>query len=137
MVAAVKFNSAIEKIAEGNIDLDGGTLAMALTNSAPTASTGSTLADITQIANGNGYTANGAGVTPASSSHSSGTYTLVFNDITALWTATGGAMAGFRYIVLHDGSDLIMYWDLGSTINLNSGDSLNIDFTGATITFGP
>lgn len=116
------------------------TVSYALVNNASgvSASLDAVLADITEIAYTN-LTDNGPGsrgVTIASS-QTGGTYSAVATDITL--TASGGAVAPFRYVVLFDntlvGDPLIGYMDAtgaASDLTLNDGDSLAINF-GATL----
>lgn len=131
MASANKFQPFVENLAEGVHDLGADTLKVALTNSAPNA-TDATLSQITQIANGNGYTTGGTQSTQSSSAQSSGTYKLVIGDVT--FTATGGTMATFRYPVLYNDTPsspadpLILYWDYGSGVSLTVGNSFTVDF---------
>src|SRR5262249_56235936 len=94
-----KFNSFVEALAEKVHNLQSDVLKVALTNTAPSASN-TVLADITQIAAGNGYIADGAQATQASSAQTAGTYKLVLNDVT--FTASGGSLGTFRYAVLYN-----------------------------------
>ena len=123
-----KFDSFVEAVAEKVHNLGSDTLKVALTNSAPTASN-TVLANITQIANGNGYTTGGATATQSSSSQASGTYKLVLADV--VFTATG-AMGPFRYAVLYNDTatndELIGYYDYGSSITLQSAETFTVDF---------
>jgi hypothetical protein len=131
MAAYNKFNSFVEALAEGVHDLGSDDLRVVLTNSAPSAGN-TVLSDITQIANGNGYTTGGEAATQVSSSQTGGTYKLVLNDVT--WTATG-AMGPFRYVVLYNADaandELIGWWDYGSSITPQSGDTFTVDFDGS------
>ncbi len=63
MASFNKFNSFVDDIAKGVHNLSTGALKVVLTNSAPVA-TNTILANITQIANGNGYTTGGTATTP-------------------------------------------------------------------------
>lgn len=123
-----KFNSFVEALAEKVHNLGSDTLKVALTNSAPSASN-TQLSDITQIANGNGYTTGGTTATIASSAQSGGTYKLTLNDV--LFTASG-SLGPFRYAVLYNDTasndELIGWWDYGSSITLASGETFNTDF---------
>lgn len=109
------------------------TCKVALTNTAPNVATNTVLADITEISAGHGYSAGGASATNVGSA-SGGTFTLSGTDI--VFTASGGTIGPLRYAVLYDatasGGPLIAYWDYGSSITLNDGDTLTIDF-GASI----
>lgn len=123
-----KFNSFVEALAEKAHNLGADTLKVALTNTAPSASN-TVLADITQIANGNGYTTGGSTTTQSSSAQTSGTYKLVLGDV--VFTASGGAMGTFRYAVLYNDTatsdELIGYWDYGSAVSLADGETFTWD----------
>lgn len=131
MASAVKFMAFVENLAEGVHDLGSDTLKVALTNSAPTASSNTVLANITQISAGNGYTTGGSQATISSSSQTSGTYKLVLDDV--VFTASGGTIGPFRYAVLYNDTPtspadpLIQYWDYGSSITLQDGETFTFD----------
>jgi hypothetical protein len=128
MATFAKFNSFVEAVAEKVHNLGSDTLKVVLTNSAPAASN-TVLADIVQVANGNGYTTGGSQASQTSSSQTSGTYKLVCSDV--VFTASG-SMGPFRYAVLYNSTaangELIGYWDYGSSITLASGDTFTVDF---------
>jgi hypothetical protein len=123
-----KFRCFVEDMAEGKHNLGSDTLKLVLTNSAPV-NTNTVIGNITQIANGNGYTTGGATVTIASSSQAAGTYTLV-SGADPVWTATG-SMGPFQYVVLyndtHATDPLIGWWDRGSALTLAGGDTFTPD----------
>lgn len=105
-------------------------LVLALT--APIA-TNSVLADLTQIANGNGYTTGGEAVANTGYTQSGGTATFVGDQV--VWTASGSAMANFRYVALYDDTvaspvvdPLVAFWDYGSTVTLNVGETFTAKF---------
>lgn len=131
MAAFNKFNSFVDDIAKGVHNLSTGALKVALTNSAPVA-TNTILANITQIANGNGYVTGGAATTPTLS-NASGVEKLVCTDV--VFTATG-AVGPFRYAVLYNDSPtspvdpLIGWWDYGSAITLANTETFTVDFDG-------
>jgi hypothetical protein len=129
MATFTKFNSFVEALAEKVHNLGSDTLKLALTNSAPNA-TDTQLSQITQIANGNGYTTGGATITVSSSAQSSGTYKLVITDVT--FTASGGSMGTFQYGVIYNDTatndELIGYYNNGSAVTLAVGDSFTFDF---------
>lgn len=121
-----KFNAWSENMVEvANLATD--QFVVALTNTAPTASN-SVLADITQIAYTNLSSRN---LTTASSSQTSGTYSLVLNDLTLSAT---GTVATFRYVVIYDDTPtspadpLVAWFDYGSSITLTNGETLTLDF---------
>ena len=131
MASFNKVNQFSTDLSTGKHNFASHALYCGLTNTAPVASTSQVWGDITEIAAGNGYTAGGTDTT-ASASGSGGTYTVTGTNIT--WTATGGAIATFRYVVLYNHTQtlpvkpLLGWWDYGSALTLNSGDSLTVKF---------
>lgn len=132
MVAFNKVNSFSEALAEKVHNLGSDTLKVALTNTAPTSAT-TQLSSITQVANGNGYTTGGATITTSSSAQTGGTYKLVLADV--VFTATG-SLGPFRYAVIYNStaanSEVIGWYDYGSSITLASGETFTVDFDGTT-----
>lgn len=126
-----KFNAFVENVAEKVHNLGTDTLKVMLTLTAPVA-TNSVKADLTEISAGNGYTAGGTTTAQSSSAQSSGTYKLVIADV--VFTASGGAIADFRYAVLYSDTPtspadpLIGFWDYGSTVSLADGETFTVDF---------
>lgn len=132
MAAFNKFNAFVEHLAEGVHNLQTGQLVVALTNTLPVA-TNSVLADITQISYTNLSSRN---VTTSTSSQTSGTYSLVCNDL--VLTASG-AVATFRYVVLYNDTPtspadpLIGWYDYGAGgVTLANLETFTVDF-GATV----
>lgn len=121
-----KFNSFIEYAVE-DANLGSDSFKVALTNTAPTAAN-STLSDIT-LASGAPSNLDSVTITTTSSSQTSGTYKLVLADKTM---TASGTVGPFRYVVIYDdtvtGDPLVGYYDYGSSITLNSGDSFTVDF---------
>lgn len=91
--------------------------------------------DITEITAHNGYTAGGAD-TANTGAGSSGTYTVTGTNIT--WTASGGTIGPFEYVVAYNHTQtspvkpLIGWWDFGSALTLNGGDTFTIKFNGGS-----
>jgi hypothetical protein len=131
MATLSKFNSFVEAVAEKVHNLGSDTLKVMLTNTAPSASN-TVKTDITEISAGNGYTAGGTAATISSSAQTSGTYKLVLADV--VFTASGGSIGPFRYIVLYNDTatndELIGYADYGSSITLATGETFTTDFDG-------
>jgi hypothetical protein len=127
-----KFNAWAENFVEvANVGTD--TFVIALSNTLPTAAN-SVLADITEIS----YTNLSARtLTTASSTQSSGTYSLTLNDLTL---TASGAVAAFRYVIIYDDTPtspadpLVGWYDYGSSITMANGETFTIDFTGAALT---
>lgn len=111
-----KFNDFSEQLVRGVHDFDANTFKVVLTNSAPTAAN-TILTDITQIANGGGYTTGGE-TTTITISETSGTTTVSGTEI--VWTGSGAGFGPFRYAVLYNDSStspadaLIAWFDYGS-----------------------
>lgn len=132
MASFNKINAFVENLAEKVHDLGSDTLTVALcaAANAPVA-TNTVLADLTEIA----YTNLSSRVlTVASSAQTSGTYKLTINDL--VLTASGGSVAAFRYVVIYNDTPtspadpLIGWYDYGSEVTLNDGDTFTIDFDG-------
>lgn len=134
-----KYNCFVENLAEKVHNLGADTLKVALTNTAPNVATHAVLADIGEISGGNGYTAGGNQTVQNSSAQSGGVYTLASVD-PATWTASGGSIGPFRYAVLYNATPtsplkpLIGYWDYGSSITLNVGETFTVDLGASTLT---
>jgi hypothetical protein len=119
-----------------NADLESDQIVVALSNTAPgsegTPPTGDgdgVLANVSQVA----YTyCSSRNVTTSSSGQTGGTYSLVVADL--VLTASGGAVGPFRYVYLYDDTvavpadPLICYYDYGSALTLNDGETLTLDF---------
>jgi hypothetical protein len=135
MAAFQKFNAFVEHVAEKVHNLGADQLVIALTAAAnaPTAAN-SVLADLTQVSYTNLSSRN---ITTASSSQSSGTYSLVTNDL--VLTASG-AVATFRYVVVFNDTTtspadpLIGFYDYGSDVTLANGETFTIDFGSSLLT---
>jgi len=138
MAAFNKFNQTIDDIADGVHNLGADTFKVVLTLTAPVA-TNSVLSDLTQIAAGNGYTTDGETLTITSSSQTGGNYTWVAGS-SPVWTATGGAIADFRYAAIYNftaiGKNLIGYYDYGSTVSLADGETFTFNANGVTLISG-
>lgn len=130
MAAYVKFQKFVEQMPEKQVALDVDVLKIALTNVAPNAALDEAFGDITEVAAGNGYTAGGEVVTVSSSMEVAGTYKLVGSAPAPTWTATGGQIGPFRYVVLYDedSGDLISFYDNGSSITLNPTETFTVTF---------
>jgi hypothetical protein len=124
-----KFNSFVEAIAEKVHNLGSDDLRVVLSNVAPV-NTNTVLADITQIAAGNGYATGGNAATQVTSAQAAGVYKLVLNDVT--FTASGGSIATFRYPVLYNNTaasdELIGWYDFGVAVNITDTNSFVVDF---------
>lgn len=148
-----KFQIFSQNIGRGVHNLNSNTLKVMLTNTAPNAAdtvyNGTTsppqlsgTSNAQEIAAGVGYSAGGGSVPNSSYSQSGGTATLVGDAV--VFTASGGSFPSFRYAVLYDSTagtsstrPLLGYWDYGSSIALNDGETFSVKpnnaSTGGTI----
>jgi hypothetical protein len=137
MAAYVGINDWLANLAE-NADCESDQFVVALSNTAPAAEgtppTGDgagVLANVTQVAYTNLSTRN---ITTTSSGQAAGTYKLILVDLTL--TSSGGATGPFRYVYIYDDTvtvpvdPLVAYYDYGSSITLQDGETLLIDFDG-------
>lgn len=110
------------------INLNTDTIKMYLSNAAPSASADDVKTDLAEITNQNGYTA--PVDTTNTYSEATGTGTLVMVDVVI--TASGGSFGPFQYIVHYDdthASDVLQGWyDYGSALTVNAGESFTEDF---------
>ena len=122
-----------------NMDLESDTLVVALSNTAPasespnpTTDGNGALANVTEIAYTN---LSSRTLTTSSSTQTSGTYKLVLADLTL--TSSGGTTGPFRYVYVYNDTvaspadSIIGYYDYGSSLTLQDGDSLTLDFSAA------
>lgn len=129
-----KFQDFSEQLIRGVHDFDAHTFKIALTNVAPVA-TNTVLANITQIAAGNGYTTGGTATT-ITVSETTGTTTVSGTEV--VFTASGGPMATFRYAVLYNDSAtspadaLVAWWDYGSSLTLQDTETFTVRFSNAS-----
>jgi hypothetical protein len=134
MAAYNKHNAFIENVMEKVHNLAADALKLLLTNTAPTAAN-SVKADLTEITAQNGYSAGGAAVTVTTSAQSGGTYTLAANQV--VFTASSGSFGPFRYTDLYNDTPtspadpLVSWWDYGSAISLNDGETFTVKFNNA------
>lgn len=133
-----KINDFVENAVEA-ANLGSDQFVIALSNTAPgseasnpTADGNGILANVTQVSYTNLSSRN---ITTTSSSQTSGVYKLVLSDITL--TASGGTVGPFQYIYIYDDTvtspadPLVCYYDYGSALTLNDGDTLTVDFDAA------
>lgn len=133
MASFNKFHQFVEDLAKGvhNFTSDSTcTVTVALTSAAnaPVA-TNSTLANLTQISYTN---LSSRVITGVTCEQTTGTVSFTANDL--VLTASG-TVATFRYVVLYNddptspADPLIGWYDYGSDVTLNNGETFTIDFT--------
>ena len=128
-----KFQDFSEQLIRGVHDWDAHTFKVYLSNAAPSASLDAIKTDLAEIAAGNGYTAGGTATT-ISVSETSGTTTVSGTQV--VFTAAGGAIGPFQYVVLYNDTsasdNLVGWWDYGTALTLNDTESLTVKFSNAT-----
>lgn len=127
-----KFQDFTEQLTNGVQNFLSDTYKVCLSNSAPLA-TNTALANITQIAAGNGYTSGGTATT-ITIAEVSGTTTVSGTQV--VFTAAGGSIGPLRYVVLYNDTTatpvnkpLVGWWDYGSSITLADGETLTVKFS--------
>lgn len=128
------FDEFKKYLGDGTIDLDSHTFKAVLSNTAPTVGTDTVLANITQIANGNGYTTGGVTLSSVTWTETgAGTAIWRWNAADFTWTASGGSIATFRYVVVYDDTPsspadpLVGLLDYGTTLVITSGNAFTVD----------
>lgn len=128
-----KFQDFVEQLVLGKHDFSaaGHVFRVYLSNAVPSASLDAVKADLAEIAGGNGYTAGGEDI-QNSVSESAGTATIAVVDVS--WTASGGTIGPFQYVAVYNDTQtspvdpLVNWWDYGSALTLQIGESFTVDF---------
>lgn len=148
MATFTKVNDFVLNLCQA-IDIDGDTLQLAFSNTAPgsessnpTADGNGVLGNVTQVAytNWTDDLTTDRVLTSGTTTHTqtSGTFTLDYGADIVI-TASGGAIATWRYIYLFDQTvasptdPLICVWDHGSGIALGDADSATLQFNASGI----
>lgn len=132
-----KFQGFVGYVGLGAVNLNTDTFKVYLTNTAPSASADDVKTDLAEISQSplNGYTLGGVDIQNAYS-EASGTGTMTAVDVTI--TASGGTIGPFQYAPIYDdthASDILMCWyDYGSAVTLNDGESFTVDFGASLFT---
>lgn len=132
MATYVKFQDFVEALGLGEHNLNTDTLRVYLTNATPSVSADADKADLAEISQSplNGYPELGTDI-QNTYSETGGTGTVAAVDV--VFTASGGTIGPFRYAVVyndtHSTDGLVCYWDYGSSITLNDGETFTVDFT--------
>lgn len=131
MVAFNKFEVFVGNLGIGKVhDLSADQLECYLSNDAPSATLDNIKSELAEITNENGYAA--PEDTTNLASEAGGILTVTATDI--IITASGGTVGPFQYVVLFNTTPsspldpLIGWWDNGSAITLQDGESFTIDF---------
>ena len=133
MASFTKVNDFVVNLANA-MDMDSDTFKVALSNTDPTSGT-------SVVTDGNGVLANCTEISytnlsartlqNVTSTQTGGTYKLSADDL--VLTASGGSVAPFRYVVIYNDTPtspadpIVGYYDYGSSLTLNDGDTFTID----------
>jgi hypothetical protein len=136
MAAYTKFLDFVDQLGQGKHIFGTHVFKCVLSLSAPV-NTNTILANITQIASGNGYTTDGedAQVTWA---EAAGTGTATGTKI--VWTSSGAGMAAFQYVTLYNYTQgtpvkpLVGFWNYGSSLTLGVGETFSVKFNSSDTT---
>ncbi len=139
MASFNKYQQFVEDLGNKVHDLVGtnDTLKVMLSNTAPNAATHAVRADATEISGGNGYTSGGTD-TQNDGTESGGTLTVTGVDV--VFTASGGPIGPFRYVILYNDTPtspadpLIGWWDYGSAVTLADTETFTVDFGASLFT---
>lgn len=137
MASYNKFQDFVGHLGIGkNYDLNTDTLKAYLSAVAPSASLDSVKTDLAEIAAGNGYTAGGDDTTNTAA-ETAGTLKVSVVDIVVTATTGSTGIPTFRYVAVYDDTStaltdpLVCWFDRGSNVDLDAGDSFTIDFSTA------
>ena len=129
-VAGSKFQPFVASIGSALIDFAADTFNVSLSNAAPLA-TYTLFSSIVEISAVNGYPLGGISITGTAYSQSGGV--AAFTGSNVVFTAVGGSIGPFRYVVVYDltsaTNPLVAWYDYGSAVTLLSGQSFTVDFT--------
>lgn len=137
MATLNKFYCFVEDLAEQKHNLGSDALKLMLTSGTPSF-TNTVKTDIPEVSGIYGYPSGGVQLSNITSAQTSGVYKLSAD--TVVITAATGVIGPFRNVVLynntHASKPLISWWDYGSSISLNPGESLtvNINSTSGVLT---
>ncbi len=139
MASYNKFQDFVEQLGKGvhQLHAAGHTLKVYASNATPSATNDAVKADLAEITAQNGYPSGGSDA-QNDYTESGGTGTLTCVDVT--WSATGGSFGPLRYIVLYNDTPttpadpLISWWDYGSSVTVNNGETFTVDFGASTFT---
>lgn len=132
MATFIFFDEYKLNVTKALINMNSDTFKIALTNTAPTLATDDELADITQITAANGYSSGGATLASAAWAETSGGSGIwQFTTADNVFTASGGSIGPFRYVVMYSDTStndkLVGYLDYGSSITVTDGNTFTVD----------
>lgn len=136
MVAYNKFQDFVEQLFLGKHVFGTHVFKIMLTNTAPVA-TNTIKGNLTEITAANGYPAGG---TDAQLTEAEASGTVTITGTMVVFTAAGGTIGAFRYVVLYNDTQtapadpLVSWWDYGSSITLADGETFSVKFNNSATT---
>ena len=148
MAAFNKFNQFAANIGLGDYNLNTDGLWLILTNTSPnaadtvynhTAAQVQATSNAPELSTANGYTQGGAQAASNAYSQTSGTATLTASSV--VWTASGGSIGPFEYVVMYDITTgtvttrpLIGWWSTGTATTITTGNTFTVTFSTGVLT---
>jgi len=124
-----KYDQTIADVFNKKHDFSADTFKYALSNTLPSVAD-NTLAEVSEIVAGNGYTAGGTQVVVTSSTQTGGVLSVV-PTADVVFTASGGSIGPFQYVVFYNstpaGGLTVSYFDRGSAVTLLDGETFTVD----------
>ena len=134
MATYVKFQQFVEDLCKGVHDFTSDatcSVTVGLTPTLPSVSADAVLVDVAGVIS---YTnLSSRIITGITVEHATGTVTMTATDL--VLTSSGGTTGPFQYVFIYNddptspADPLIAYWDYGSSITLQDGETLTLDFT--------
>lgn len=139
MAAFNKFQDFVEQLGKGvhQLHAAGHTLKVYASNAVPSVSADAVKADLAEITPANGYPSGGSDV-QNDWTEAAGTASLTGVDV--VWTAAAGSFGPLQYIPLYNDTPaapadpLIGWWDYGSAVTINDGETFTVDFGASLLT---
>ncbi len=134
-----KFEDFALRLGEGvhQLQAAGHLLKVYASNTVPSTSADTVVADLAPITAENGYPAGGSDIQNGYT-ETTGTGTLTGVDV--VWTASGGSFGPLRYIPMYNDTPtspadpLISWWDYGSSVTINDTETFTVDFGASVLT---
>jgi hypothetical protein len=134
-----KFENFVEDLCKAVHDFQaaGDVFKVYLSNATPSASGDTIKTDLAEITPTNGYPAGGTDV-QNTLSETGGTVTV--QGVNVVFTASGGSFGPFQYVALYNDTSttpadpLVSWWNYGSALTINDGETFTVKFNGAATT---
>tara|TARA_R110000850_G_scaffold275237_1_gene414233 strand:+ start:505 stop:921 length:417 start_codon:yes stop_codon:yes gene_type:complete len=124
-----KYNQTIADVFNKKHDFSADTFKYALSNTLPSLAD-NTLAQVSEISAGNGYSAGGTQVVITSSTQAGGVLSVI-PTADVVFTASGGSIGPFQYVSFYNstpsGGLTVSYFDRGSPVTLLDTETFTVD----------